>query len=75
MDELVHALDIDEPGLREFDVKKAVDVGAARLQHPLFQLVEIAGQVRRAHHRAHRSAAHDVRLDALFDQRVDHADM
>ena len=46
-------LRIDKSALREPDVKEPQDIGARRPEHPVLELLQIPGQVRRPDHRTH----------------------
>ena len=68
-----HSLDVDKADLRELEIQETQHITACRLEHPLFQLFEIARRIRSADHRTDRRSANDSRLDAFSEQRIDDA--
>src|SRR5271170_6647647 len=59
----------------EANVEITQDVSRLQAACPLFKLVQMTGRVGAANDGANRGADHDIRNDAICDQRPDDADM
>ena len=65
----------DQAGAVEADVEIAEDVARLQAARPFLQRVEMSGCIGTADHGADRRSDHDIRNDAVGDQRPDDADM